>query len=83
MKLDLSGCLCVYSSKYQMEDNTKNNVRKRNKKISRHNICHLLCVCVCVCVCVGVCVAALHGMWDLSLPTRDGTHAPCSGNEES
>ena len=25
----------------------------------------------------------LHGMWDLSSPTRDGTHAPCSGSSES
>ena len=24
-----------------------------------------------------------HGIWDLSSPTRDPTHAPCCGSEES
>ena len=24
-----------------------------------------------------------HGMWDLGSPTRDRTHAPCSGSAES
>ena len=24
-----------------------------------------------------------RGMWDLSFPTRDRTHAPCSGSAES
>ena len=28
-------------------------------------------------------LAVLRGMWDLSSPTRDGTHAPCSGSAES
>ena len=27
--------------------------------------------------------ATLHGIWDLSFPTRDGTLATCSGNSES
>ena len=25
-------------------------------------------------------LSALRGMWDLSSPTRDRTHAPCSGS---
>ena len=28
-------------------------------------------------------LAALHGMWDLSSPTRDGTCTLCSGSTES
>ena len=28
-------------------------------------------------------LAALHGMWDLSSPTRDQTQAPCIGSAES
>ena len=27
--------------------------------------------------------ATPQGMWDLNSPTRDQTHAPCSGNTES
>ena len=27
--------------------------------------------------------AALHGMWDLSSPTRDQTHIPCIGSAVS
>ena len=38
----------------------------------------LFCVCVCVCVCV--CLFCLHGTWDLSSPTRDQIHVPCSGS---
>ena len=28
-------------------------------------------------------LTALHSMWDLSCPTRDRTHAPCSGSTVS
>ena len=86
MKLDLSRCLCVYSSKYEMEANTKKmlgrEIRKFQDILYRH-MPFTLCVCVCVCVCVCGCVAALHGLWDLSSPSRDRTHDPCSGSEES
>ena len=27
--------------------------------------------------------AALHSMWDLSSPAKDGTHTPCNGGAES
>ena len=28
-------------------------------------------------------LVAPHAMWDLSSPTRDGTHVPCIGSKES
>ena len=60
MKLDLSRCLCVYSSKYEMEANTKKmlgrEIRKFQDILYRH-MPFTLCVCVCVCVCVWV------GVW--------------------
>ena len=34
-------------------------------------------------VCFFNCLAMPHGMWDLSSPTRDRTHAPCIGSMES
>ena len=61
-------------------------------------VCVCVCVCVCgfcnskrhvgaelvngVCVCVCVVFATPRGMWELSSPTGDVTHAPCSGSME-